>query len=138
MVPCEIICVDLLSSYPSGQQRSLKTRCVSDLAKVDETGTGRRGLVLCTHVLYPNANTCPCTHESLSTRVLVHAGPSQRSRWKKVQHSKRHTSSHLLNFQHPKATFHVLPPWTTTFSESSMQTGVSPNKNKSLKFGILL
>ena len=76
------------------------------------------------------AHKSPCTQESLSTRVLVHAGPSQRSRWKKVQHSKRHTSSHLLNFQHPKATLHVLPPWTTTFSESSMQTGCPQRKTK--------
>ena len=54
-----------------------KARCVNDLAKVDETGTGRRGLVLCTHVLYPNANTCPCAQESLYTQVL-HSGPGEK------------------------------------------------------------
>ena len=65
-----------------------KTRCVNDLAKVDETGTGRRGLVLCTHVLYPNANTCPCAQESLYTRVLVHTSPcGQESLYTRVLHS---------------------------------------------------
>ena len=116
-----------------------KTRCVNDLAKVDETGTGRRGLVLCTHVLYPNANTCPCGQKSLCTRVLVHASPSQLSRCKNVQRNKRHTRSHLLAM--PSTTPWQLSmsslPGLTPFQNLPCRLGC-PKKNRSLKFGILL